>query len=108
MRLDDFVASRGLERVDLIKIDVQGAEPLLLQGAMRTLAEFGPDLLVEVSPIDLQAFGSGPRELLEPLVACGYRLFDLDSTRLVPRSLENIGPEFASDNLYCTMRDPVG
>jgi FkbM family methyltransferase len=46
-RLDDYAA--GLERTpDFIKIDVEGAELAVLEGARRTLAAVGPILLVEI------------------------------------------------------------
>jgi FkbM family methyltransferase len=38
VRLDDFLAKEGIQRVDLLKLDVQGAEPLVLEGAADTLA----------------------------------------------------------------------
>lgn len=37
MTLDDFVAERGLDSIDLLKVDIQGAEHLLLRGATSTL-----------------------------------------------------------------------
>ena len=36
-RLDDVLAERGIERVDAVKIDVEGAEDRVLDGAERTL-----------------------------------------------------------------------
>ena len=37
MTLDDFVAQHQIQRIDLIKIDIQGAEPRFLTGAEKTL-----------------------------------------------------------------------
>lgn len=42
--LDDYVASHGLERVDLIKMDIEGSEIPALQGAMQTIRRFRPKL----------------------------------------------------------------
>ncbi|MBO9718291.1 MAG: FkbM family methyltransferase, partial [Pseudoxanthomonas sp.] len=42
--LDDYVAQRGLERVDLIKMDIEGSELPALNGAMRTIRRFRPKL----------------------------------------------------------------
>lgn len=50
MQLDTFVASSGLERIDFLKMDCEGAEPAVLRGAQRTLADFRPDILCEVLP----------------------------------------------------------
>ena len=42
--IDDMVAELGLERIDIVKMDIEGAEPQALSGARQTLARFGPAL----------------------------------------------------------------
>lgn len=59
--------------VGLIKIDVQGAEPLVLAGAERVLAEHRPAIFVEVDEPSLQRFGSSASELIGSLAERGYR-----------------------------------
>jgi FkbM family methyltransferase len=54
---------------DLVKVDVEGAELLVLRGAARLLAEVRPALLLEVAESNAEAV----RELLG---AARYRLFD--------------------------------
>ena len=44
--LDGFVRRRGIERLDLVKMDVEGAEVSVLDGAGDTLRRLRPDLLV--------------------------------------------------------------
>jgi FkbM family methyltransferase len=64
-RLDSLIAE-GLPRPDVIKIDVEGAEALLLRGADRLLRESGPRLLIELH-------GAGvAREVLPLLDDLGY------------------------------------
>ncbi len=46
MPLDDFIAEEGVERVDWIKMDIEGAEQRALQGASATLAKFQPRLAI--------------------------------------------------------------
>lgn len=45
--LDNLIVRCGLDRVDLIKIDVEGAEPLVIAGAGRVLSEFRPAVIFE-------------------------------------------------------------
>lgn len=47
---DDVLEAAGLERIDLLKIDVQGAEGEALDGLSRTLARSHPLVWVEISP----------------------------------------------------------
>ncbi|MDR2391809.1 MAG: FkbM family methyltransferase [Planctomycetota bacterium] len=42
--LDAFVDENGIDRVDFIKADIEGAERLMLAGAKKTLARFAPKL----------------------------------------------------------------
>ena len=53
IRLDDWVAA-NLGRVDLIKLDVEGAEQHALRGARQTLARQRPLLVTEYNPTPLE------------------------------------------------------
>jgi FkbM family methyltransferase len=46
--IDKMVAELGLDRVDFIKMDIEGAEPNALRGARGTLAKFHPRLAMSV------------------------------------------------------------
>jgi FkbM family methyltransferase len=46
--LDDFCAREGLERVDLVKMDIEGAERLALAGMEAVLARHRPVLVAEL------------------------------------------------------------
>jgi len=45
-RLDTVVGELGIKRVDLIKIDVEGAELSILKGAEKTIDQFRPSLTI--------------------------------------------------------------
>lgn len=47
-RLDQLVASHRLPPPDVIKVDIEGAEGLMLAGARETLRKHQPDLMVEL------------------------------------------------------------
>lgn len=71
----DIIRERhGIGRVDFIKADVEGAEPAVLDGAARTLAEFRPTLLLEIEERHLAKYGTGAAELTDRLTGLGYRM----------------------------------
>lgn len=75
-RLDDFFAQHAdlaITPVSLIKIDVQGAELLVLRGMHQTLRTNDyPPILVEYSPDDLVHAGVTPGEFFGAFEALGY------------------------------------
>jgi len=63
-RLDTLIERLGVATVDVIKIDVEGAELHVLEGARRTLAAHRPILMVEANDEALQAQGASTASLL--------------------------------------------
>jgi FkbM family methyltransferase len=46
--IDDFVERYEVEKVDFIKMDIEGAEPLALNGAIKTIQKFRPKLAIAI------------------------------------------------------------
>jgi FkbM family methyltransferase len=96
--LDDYCEHAGVARIDLLKIDVEGAEQRVLRGAPRLLEEGRADVvIVEVSDNTLQAFGDRAYQVLEFLEAHGLRPHVIEGDILRPfriagehRQLSNI------------------
>jgi FkbM family methyltransferase len=78
----------GDARIGLIKIDVEGAEQLVLEGMMRTLAKHRPYLIVEVTERFLAAFGHSGLSLCALLEPLGYRTYEItdDGPEPLPES----------------------
>jgi len=47
-KLDIFLKEKGIEKIDFIRMDVEGYERNILEGAMKLLTKFKPLMLVEV------------------------------------------------------------
>lgn len=71
-RLDDILAGQNVQRVDLIKMDIEGAEFLALNGARQILEEFHPALILETGDDLLRNMGSSEAELRQWLDSAGY------------------------------------
>jgi FkbM family methyltransferase len=82
--LDDIVQQEGLQHIDLIKMDIEGAEFLALQGAMDTLTKFHPIILLELSNRTLQHQGYSSADIWEFLTQNGYRIYAFDSNTGLP------------------------
>ncbi|HEX9398072.1 MAG TPA: FkbM family methyltransferase [Burkholderiales bacterium] len=84
-RLDDLLAREALPRLDVLKLDVEGAEAAVLEGARGAIAQSRPLLLVEIFDDALRAQGSSARELIGKLDALGYELYTFDEASGRPR-----------------------
>jgi FkbM family methyltransferase len=102
--LDAFVARAHIDRLDLIKADIQGAELQLLAGGEQTIRDLAPDIIMEVSPIDLRAVGKRPRDLLRVIIGYGYRVRPIERTGLGAELTADDDPAKAM-NVLCVMRD---
>lgn len=48
LSLDEFVKQHHIQRIDLLKIDVEGHETAVIKGASATIQKFRPSLIVEI------------------------------------------------------------
>jgi len=73
VRLDGL----GLPRVDVMKIDVEGAELAALRGAERLLERDAPVVVFEYAPGNYARFGVAPADVTGFLAERGYRVTTL-------------------------------
>jgi FkbM family methyltransferase len=80
--LDVVLDEEGIGNVDLVKIDVEGAEDLVLSG-METGLHSGRyrHILLELHPTQLGRRGRSVRDIAEVLAGHGYHGYSLDSSR---------------------------
>jgi len=83
--LDSFFAS---DRVNLIKVDVEGFEGAVLRGGERLLRRWRPLLLFEVGTGQQKRYGHTVPELLAQVEGYGYRLLDSDCSALTSEKRE--------------------
>lgn len=70
--LDAIVADERLTRLDVVKIDVEGAEMLVLKGATATIDRFHPALIIELIESQLRQMGSSVEDVRAFMRAHGY------------------------------------
>lgn len=85
--LDGFCEAHGVDRVDFIRMDIEGAELMALMGAVNILDRDRPHVLLEIHPAMLQArFGASGEAVLDIFRDRGYRMFALNGDRLEERT----------------------
>jgi FkbM family methyltransferase len=75
--LDGFVARAGIERLDLVKCDIEGGELPMLRGGRATLERFRPVVFLEMLRKWSRAFGYHPNDILDLMGGLGYRGYAL-------------------------------
>jgi FkbM family methyltransferase len=73
--LDDVVREHGIVRLDVVKLDVEGAELRVLNGGREALRRYRPLILFEVTDSALRGQGTSAPELCAAVSGLGYRLF---------------------------------
>jgi FkbM family methyltransferase len=106
--LDGLLAERGNPPVSMIKIDVQGAEMRVLQGASILLQRSHPTLFVEVDDNALRKQGSTAQEVVSFLTALGYRAYRLRRFRPIQAIADSdLAQEGYEDILFLSEKMPV-
>ena len=80
--LDDW--SHHLRLCDVLKIDVEGADLLVLQGAAKTIERFRPVILAEFNPYWMRQIGQSLEEVRRFAAESGYRIFRLFDDQFCP------------------------
>jgi FkbM family methyltransferase len=108
--LDNYVKSKEIKRIDFVKIDVEGAELLVLQGMQSILRRpCPPILLVEVFPDWMTDFGYHPGDLLKFLHQFGYIFYYVSKDGLIPVQFDDTNipgaPDCLAPNFLCIIPD---
>ena len=80
--LDLYVRQCKIDRVDLIKLDAEGAELFILRGAATTLKQLQPAVLFEAARHHLVAYGLEPEDFVNFFEAVDYQIETLRGSRL--------------------------
>lgn len=88
--VDAYLAAAGIDRVDFLKIDVEGAEAAVLEGMDRTINRSRRmAMVVELNPETLSSFHRTPQDLLQRLRGYGFAIHTIeDAVSPLPVAME--------------------
>jgi FkbM family methyltransferase len=104
--LDEYAVNHPLERLDFIKIDIEGAEYAALLGAENIIRKIRPIIAIEYNQETALRAGTSIEKLDELLDSYGYDRFTFYS-RLEKLQLEkykDVADNYAVFNVYCFPR----
>lgn len=88
--LDGAIKRLGIHKVDFVKLDVDGHEAEVLEGARETFSRDQPAILMELAPFVFRGNMEKFTFMLKFFWTRGYRLTDLSSGRLLPENVQEV------------------
>jgi FkbM family methyltransferase len=73
-RLDNVLSELGVNQINVVKLDIEGAEWIALRGGINTLVSSRPILILEIGRETCLAAGYEPEALVEWLTKLNYRI----------------------------------
>jgi FkbM family methyltransferase len=85
MTLDEVLQDRLFEKIDFIKIDVEGFEYNVLLGAINSIKRFKPILFIELITSNLERNGSSALEIISLLFDLGYNIKNVVNNDIIDK-----------------------
>jgi FkbM family methyltransferase len=87
--LDQFVEDFSIQKVDFIKVDVEGAENLVFEGAKKVLSSDQKlTILFEACDSNLGSFGYSAKELVTKIRGFGFYIYFIDNNEKIVEVLD--------------------
>lgn len=101
--IDEYVEKKNITRIDLIKIDIEGAELFALKGMKNTINQFKPVIIMEVSEDVLQNIPVKKNEALDLMEDLNYVRKGIDvNGRLIDPSR---APSGYTNYVFCPLKE---
>ena len=83
----DYFCRENKIKPDLIKVDIEGGEIKMLEGATEVIKKFRPIIFLSYHPIHIEKLGFTKKKIFQLLDKFNYKI--LDSNAIIPKILEN-------------------
>ena len=97
-RLDDIFPSLGVNRLDFIKCDVEGAEKLVFEGGFETIKKHTPIIYSEMLRKWSKKFGYHPDDIINLLSDIGYHCYRYINNKM--EKIDSVTPQIETTNFF--------
>ena len=84
--IDNLITNYNMQKIKLIKCDVEGAELFVIKGAINTIKKYSPIVLLEIVRNHTERYNYSPIDLLQFMMSLDYKIFVLSDGKLVETS----------------------
>ncbi|HMG89292.1 MAG TPA: FkbM family methyltransferase [Chryseolinea sp.] len=102
--VDDVVATINPHNISFIKMIVEGFEPHVFKGAVKTIEKYKPPIFFEVTPAWYSEMGSSLSEILAQLTALGYSYYGELHNEMIPYD-PKVFDDLDQFNLFAVAKD---
>ncbi len=99
-QMDSYVDEQTINRIDFIKIDVEGEELNVLRGGQETIERFSPDVMMELNKHHLDRAGETPEDVLSYWDKQDYSVYRIGYNGEI-KPVESPDQLDEHQNLYC-------
>jgi len=101
--MDDYLTEKNVKEIDLVKVDIEGAELLFLKGAQSLFRQKTPPVfLMEMALNQTKNFGYIPNDLIDFIRERGeYRFYKIDERRTKLAEIDGFPSDDIGANVIC-------
>lgn len=92
--LDSFVKQKSINSVDVIKCDIEGAELMMLKGAIESIKKFKPIIILEVYEPWTKRYNYEAEDIFKLLLSMGYN-YKISNEQIKPGNIKNLKKELS-------------
>lgn len=100
--LDSYCIENNIDRIDILKIDIDGGESLALKGASKIIKNSSKMILIiELMDVNLKRMGSSAQELFRQIKDFGFTTYLPSAFPFRHKKISSPPPDNYLDNLIC-------